>query len=200
MRHRMGKLPHVILVSELPPQPGKVQFVLRAELDPEQGADKQLPAQLPHLNFCLSLKRARGCFDPYPDPFPEFIGRSFIFTEAGRTFLDTIPRGKISERYGASDADPRNNPPWVARYRAESFTAPIIGVVSRDKQHLIAIGSSTCDAVAQAWAPCIHNFSQWVPRDAPPEQQRWRWNVYVMPNDSDALRERVAEDFPGTFN
>ena len=196
--HRMDKQPHVILVSKLTPEPGKVRFELRVELDPAMDGEKQLPEKLPYLNMCLSFERARGCFDSYPDPFPEFIGRSFIFTEKGQTFLDTIPRGKIDKRYGASDDDPRNNPPWIARYRAGSFTVPIIGVVSRDKQHLVAIGSDTSDAMAQAWVPCIHNFSQWAPEDALPDQQRWRWNVYIMPNDPDALRMRVARDFPGT--
>ncbi len=199
VRHRLTSQPHLILVSELTPGPGKVKIVVRPELDPAMGADKQLPEDLPRLNMCVSLKRARGCFDFYPDQFPEIIGRCFIFTEKGRTFLDSIPRGKIDKRYGASDDDPRNNPPWIARYRSGSFTVPIIGVVSRDRQHLIALASYTSNAVAQAWAPCIHNFSEWAPKDAPPAERRWRMNVYIMPNDPDMLLERVAKDMPDAF-
>ncbi len=196
VRHRLGSQPHLILVSELTPEPGKVKFEVRPELDPTMGADKQIPEELPRINMCPTLKRARGCFDSYPDPFPEIISRCFIFTDKGRTFLDTIPRGKVAKRYGASDDDPRNNPPWISTYYSRSFTVPIIGVVSRDKQHLIAIASDTSNTLCQAWAPCIHNYPEWAPKDAPPEERRWRMNVYIMPNDPEALLERVAKDFP----
>jgi len=72
-------------------------------------------------------------------------------------------------------------------------------VVSRDGQHLIALASDTATALAQAWAPCIHNYSQWAPKDAPPEKQRWHMIIYIMPNDPDMLLQRAAKDLPGAF-
>ena len=213
VRHRLSK-PHLILVSELTPEPGKVKIVVRPELAPAMGADKQLPEHLPRLNMCPTLKRARGCFDSYPDPFPEIIGRCFIFTDKGRTFLDDTVRRKLPR---GSDDDPRNNPPWIQQYgpvwrpaskgssptsntwynsSPDRFTIPIIGVVSRDRKHLIAMVSDTSNVLCQAWAPCIHNYPQWAPKDAPPAERRWRMNVYIMPNDPDVLLERVAKDMP----
>ena len=214
VRNRLGTHPHVILVSELTPAPGRVQLVVRAQLDPEMGIGKELPEELPELNMCPRLERARGCFDSYPDPFSEIIRRCFIYTDKGRTFLDQTVRRKLSK---FSDDDPRNNPPWIqiygpiwrpvpkgadptwnSRYNSSSdrFTIPIIGVVSRDRKHLIAVASDTAQKLCQAWAPCIHNYPQWDPKDAPPAARRWRMNIYIMPNDPDLLLERIAEDLP----
>jgi hypothetical protein len=199
VRYRRGSQPNLLIIAELTPGPGKVELVVRPELDPSIDSDKQIPQDLPQLNVCLSLKRAQGCFDSYPNPFPEIIGRSFIFNDKGRTFLDTIPRGNVPKRHAPTDDDPRNNPPWAKRYHSDSFTVPVIGVVSRDKKHLIAIASDTSKSLAQAWAPCIHNYPQWVPKDASPAQRRWRMNIYIMPNDPDTLLKRVAKDLPDAF-
>ena len=38
VRHRLGSQPHLIFVSELTPEPGKVQLVVRPELDTAMGA------------------------------------------------------------------------------------------------------------------------------------------------------------------
>ena len=56
--------------------------------------------------------------------------------------------------------------------------------------------SHTTDRLCQAWAPCIHNYPPWLPKDAPPDKRRWRLTLYIMPNDPQALLERVARDFP----
>ena len=51
-----------MIVSELTPQPGKVQIVARVEVDPQKGGGEILPEDLPKLNMCPSLVRARGSF------------------------------------------------------------------------------------------------------------------------------------------
>ena len=204
VRNRLGNMPHVILVTELTAAPGKVQMVVRPQLDPEMGDDTELPEELPELNMCPRLERARGCFDSYPDPFSEIIGRCFIYTDKGRTFLDQTVRRKLPK---LSDDDPRNNPPWIQIYgpawrpvpkgadpkwdtwynsSSDRFTVPIIGVISRDGKHQIAIASETSDKLCQAWAP----------KDAPPAARRWHMNIYIMPNDPDMLLERVTEELP----
>ena len=71
-----------------------------------------------------------------------------------------------------------------------------MGVVSRDGKHLVALANDTAGRMTQAWQECLHNIPEWTPRDAPPEQQRWRLKIYVVPNDPDALLARVANDFP----
>lgn len=218
LRHRRSSRPHILLVTELTPQPGKVQLVARLELDSEKGIDEIVLEDLPHLNMCPSLVRARGTFvlyAAYPNPFPEVINRCFIFTDKGRTFLnDTVRRNM--PRY--SDDDPFNNPPWIQVYRpvwepvrapsvgdtaynnsSDRFTLPIIGAISLDKKHLIALANDSAHKVCQAWAPCLHNNPDWTPKDAAPSQRRWKINIYIMPNDPDMLLERVAMDLPRAF-
>ena len=50
--------------------------------------------------------------------------------------------------------------------------------------------------MCQAWHDCVHNNPRWLPTDAPPEKRVWRLKIYVMENDPEALRRRVAKDFP----
>ena len=219
LRHRSGKQPHLILVTELTPQPGKVQIVARIELDSTRGNDKQIPQDMLTLNMCPSLIRARGSFvlfAAYPYPFPEVIDRCFIFTDKGRTFLKDTVRFPLPCIANQRD-DPRNSPPWIQGYTpvwrptrkptkpgslgwytgsTSRFTIPILGVVSLDGKHLIALANDSSNSLVQAWGPCLHNNPHWLPKDAPPAQRRWRVNVYIMPNDPDMLLERVAEDLP----
>jgi hypothetical protein len=213
LRHRRRSQPHWLLVTEITPEPGKVKLVARPELDPAKGADQGLPKDLPDLNVCCGFQRSRGAFNSYPDPFPEFVTRSFIFTDRGPTFLDKTVRRKLPR---AAADDPRNNPPWIQDYSPvwlpvrrpvtgdtwyncspDRYTVPVIGVVSRDRKHLAALASDTSDRLCQAWAPCIHNYPPWLPKNAPPAERRWRITLYIMPNDPQALLEKVAEDFPG---
>jgi hypothetical protein len=72
----------------------------------------------------------------------------------------------------------------------------VIGTVSRDGKHLAALANGSADSLCNAWHDCLHNNPKWAPADAPPDKQRWRLKLYVMPNDPDALLARVAGDFP----
>ena len=221
LRHRSGGQPHLILVTELTPHPGKVEIIARIELDRALGADKQIPDEMLHLNMCPSLVRARGSFvrfAAYPLPFPEVINRCFIFTDKGRTFLKDTVRHPLP-RIADQPDDPRNNPPWIQGYgpvwrptgkpakrstswytgSPDRYTIPVIGVLSMDGKHLIALANDNADSMIQAWAPCLHNNPKWSPKDASPAQRRWRVNIYLMPNDPDMLLERVAEDLPGAL-
>ncbi|MFN0195778.1 MAG: hypothetical protein ACKVT0_03485 [Planctomycetaceae bacterium] len=212
LRHRSNDHPHVLLITTVTPQPGAVEFLMRAEVDRAIDANGKLPNELPSPNLCFRVKRAEDCFSSHPHPFPEFIGRCFIFTEAGQTFLLDAPRFPLPR---AAADDLRNNPPWVQQYypvwqplpeestgmtwynRSTSrFTVPVMGIVSRDKKYLTAIANDTSDLMTQAWQECLHNNPKWSPADAPPEEQRWRVKIYIMPNDPDLLLERVGYDFP----
>lgn len=214
LRHRSKENPNVLLITTIKPQPGAVEFVARAEVDREQDPEGELPDEMPKPNLCFRVKRAEDCFSHFPDPFPEFISRCFIFTDNGRTFLTDTVRQKNP---GAAEDDPRNNPPWIQIYvgvwqprprlvntktwyhaSPDRFTIPIMGVVSRDGKYLTAIANDSPDRdrMTQAWQQCLHNNPKWLPEKSPPEDRRWRVKIYVMHNDPEALLERVAKDFP----
>lgn len=215
LRHRSNEQPHVLLITTVTPEPGAVEFSMRGEVDTSIDAEGKLPETLPSPNLCFRVKRAEDCFSSYPHPFPEFIGRCFIFTEEGRKFLLDTKRFPLPR---AAADDVRNNPPWVQEYlpvwkplppestgltwynrSADRFTVPVMGVVSRDKKYLTAIANDTSDVMTQAWQECLHNNPKWAPADAPPEEQRWRVKIYIMPNDPEMLLERVGVDFPGVL-
>lgn len=211
LRHRLRGQPHVVFVTTATPEPGAVQIVARAVVDPDRGPDAKLPGSLPGLNLCFQLRRAEG-FRSRPDPYPEFVKRCFLFTDKGRTFLHQTTRRKILHRW---PADHRyNNPPWVqmyagvwrpvpkvlgrgwAEYSTDRYTIPVIGTVSRDGKHLAALANGSAGMLCQAWHDCLHNNPPWLPADVPPARRRWRVKIYVMPNDPQALLARVAADFP----
>jgi hypothetical protein len=208
LRHRLNDLPQVLLVTEVTPGPGSVEFTARLQLEnPGQGA---LPANPWAPNMCWQVRRADG-FRSAPDPFPDWVKRCFIFTEKGRTFLGDTTRRRIPCRPAN---DPYNNPPWVqsyvgtwmpvptagptswADYSPDRYVTPIIGVVSRDGRYLAALVNNSADSMAQAWHDCLHNNPKWLPAEAPVADRRWRVKAYVMENDPAALLARVAKDWP----
>jgi dienelactone hydrolase len=208
LHHRVHQHPHVIIVTTVTPEPGAVEFVARAKLEKEGVGT--LPATLPFVNLCWQLQRSLS-FGSSLEPYPEFIKRCFIFTEQGRTFLHNTTRRKIPAR---APNDSVNNPPFVqmyvgawqqipqakpnewADYSLTRYTTTVIGAVSRDNKHLVAIANDSATVMAQAWYSCFHNNSEWVPADAPPAKRVWRVKFYVMENNPDALLARVAKDFP----
>lgn len=207
LQHRWSKYPFVLIITEVKPEPGAVEFLAHLELIDKT---QEFPPEMPFVNLCWQVRHAPN-FASKPDPYPEFIKRCFIFTSKGRTFLNETKRNKIPVR---SDDDPYNNPPWVqmyvtaqkplpqtppnswAGYSPDQFIVPIIGVISRDGKYLSALANDSAPMMAQAWHDCLHNNPEWSPPDAPPLQRKWRLKVYAMPNDSDALLQQVQKDFP----
>jgi hypothetical protein len=161
----------------------------------------------PPLDLCWQLRRATA-FASFPDAYPRFAERCFIFTAEGRRFLSETRRFP-SARF-ASD-DPVNNPPWVQSYRSagndsaplpfpwtgvstERFVVPVAGVVSRDGRWLVAIANDNGASISQVWIDCLHNNPEW--RKAPDGAWQWRLKIYVMRNQPELLLDRVATDFP----
>ena len=196
-------------MTTVTPEPGAVEFAAHPELDPEKAPkDAKIPQDLPGLNLCWQLKRAPA-FASKPGAYPQFIKRCFVFTDAGRTFLDRTTRRPIPCR---RPDDQCNNPPWVqsyvgvwckipavdsktwADYSPDRFTIPVIGAVSRDGKYLAALANDTAAGMCQAWHDCLHNNPQWVKQ--PDGRQVWRLKVYVMSNDPAALLARTTNDFP----
>jgi hypothetical protein len=217
LRHRSLDDPKVLLITTITPEAGAVNVLAHAELDPERAGVATLPEKLPQPNLCFRVKRSAECFGSFPYPFSDFIGRCFIFTGKGRVFLTDTKRNKIPR---VAEGDPRNNPPWVQVYHGawktvppiappgtatwynhspDQFVAPVIGVVSRDGKHLVAIANDSADSMTQAWQECLHNLPKWSPQDAPPANRRWHLKIYIMANYPDALLARVRKDFPEAF-
>ena len=210
MRHRLREHPHVLLVSTLTPEPGAVELVGRAVLDPEDKGGGELPANLLTPNLCWQVRHAPA-FASAPDPYPEFVKRCFIFTKQGMTFLHQTTRRRIPVRPAG---DPYNHPPWVqmyvgdwqqvpqsgtnawADYSPDRYATTLIGVVSRGGKFLAAIGTDSATVMAQAWHDCLHNNPQWQPASAAPGARVWRLKIYAMANDPPALLARFARDFP----
>lgn len=206
LRHRLTASPDVLVITEVAPEGGAVEF--RARLEREDGKAGPLPESPIFPNLCWQLKNAPA-FASRPDPYPAFISRCFIFTEKGRVFLDHTIRRKIPVQ--PAD-DPRNKPPWVqiygpasepprrspagawADYSADRFTWPVVGAVSRDGKYLAAIASGSAVSLCQAWHDCMHINSSW----GPPEGRTWRLKIYAMENDPAKLLAAVAKDFPET--
>jgi hypothetical protein len=207
LRHRWNAHPEMIVVTTVTPEKGAVHFLAKAELDRDKG-DK-LPPSVQPLNACWQLRNAPA-FASQPDPYPEFVKRCFIFTEAGLTFLDKTQRGKIPVR---PDNDPFNNPPWVqmygavwrppmqagpkswAAYSADRYIYPIIGAVSRDRKGLAALANKNASTLGQAWHDCMHNNASWE-AEKPGGEPVWHIAIYALENNPDDLLRRVAQDFP----
>lgn len=207
LRHRWKDHPSVIFVTTVTPEPGAVEFRVRAELEP--GSEEKLPEQWLTPNACWQLRNAPD-FASQPDPYPEFVKRCFIFTEKGLTFLHQTQRGKIPVR---ADDDPYNNPPWVqmygpvwlppqeagptswAAFSQDRYLYPVIGVVSRDGKYLAAIANDTGSLMAQAWHDCLHNNAAWA-EEEPGGEKVWRIKIYALENDPQELLRRVGKDFP----
>lgn len=208
LQHALPDQPNVLLVTVVSPEVDAVEFVVHWEVDRKSKAI--VPENVPTPNLCWQLKRAAG-FRSKPDPYPEFVKRCFMFTKSGRTWLSDTTRRNIPVR---SAEDERNNPPWVqmyvgawqevpqagpeqwADYSPNQYATRIIGTVSRDGRHLAALANDSATVMAQAWHDCLHNNAQWLPPDKPMAERTWRVKFYVLPNDPELLRRRVARDFP----
>lgn len=208
MRHAWDGHEEILVTTALPAAPDAVE--IQARLESPDGEPVPCEGQeYPNLNICWQVLRA-PMFASWPDPYPEFVSRCFVFTDDGPTFLDKTPRLNIPVR---SADDPYNNPPWVQTYlpvwqpyreaqpeawAANSparYTYPIIGIVSRDRKYLAAIATEGNTNVCQAWHDCMHNNALWQ-CDESTGTQIWRWRLYMMPNDPEVLLARVGEDMP----
>ncbi len=197
------------IVTTVTPEPGAIEFLAHVE---GEGAAELGFQEQPGLNLCWQLKNAPA-FCSKPDPFPYSVSRCFIFTDAGRTFLNNTVRNKLPCR--PSD-DPYNNPPWVqmysgvweqipeagptswADYSDDRYVVPVIGCISRDGNSLAALANDSADSMGQAWHDCEHNNPKWLPTSAGGGFV-WRLKVYVMENDPDKLLAHVVKDFPNAL-
>lgn len=223
LRHRSTQYPQLFVITTLTAEPGVVTTVATLELDMEwEGEAPELPKDyLMWPNLCWSMIQAPN-FTPGGVPnapdiatrekYYDWIGRCFIFTDDGRTFLDKTKRVRTPE---VPDDDERNSPPlyaWSQHYIGAwdkptsppfphntchtGYTIPLIGAVSNDGDYIIALGGDPTQYIAQAWGVCYHHIQEWLPKDVPLVERSWRMKLYGTENDPDALLERMRKDFP----
>ena len=214
LEHRITRDEHQFRYStRVVPTPGAVEFLVKALADPTKA--ESLPDELPIPNLCFQLRRARGFKSDRTggdrSRYPEFVKRCFIFTNQGRTFLLDTDRQKIPVQAPTTE---ENNPPWVQTYIAQGipypafnpngwagtskdrYVFPVIGTVSADGKHLVALADDSAEHMCQAWHDCLHSYPEWKPVKANPAQQRWRLKIYVVENDLDVFLDRIRQDFP----
>lgn len=190
------------VTSRFTPEPGSVAIEVTVE-----GPDA---ASVQSLNPCCQL-RASPRFGNEGDYVEDFVARCFVFLERGLTLLkDTkrIPGTRDRKNDKANAPNPwiqeyvpawRRHPGQVKGQRGFSTdrpVAPIIGTVSRDGNHLVAVAWPETGRLGQVWHSCIH------PRPAVGEsfdgtRTRSRARIYLMKNDGAALLARFRKDFPG---
>ena len=139
----------------------------------------------------------------------EFASRCFLYTMRGPVGMMDTARGQMK---GYKPDAPENNPPWTQWYvpfgRAHpgdiwafgaSGDRPIhdlVGVASRDRKWLAAIGCRHTTTLGQGWHDCIHHVPDMQKYlDAGASRIVHRSVLYVMPNDKRKLLESFRQDF-----
>ena len=141
---------------------------------------------------CIRVDRFTGASQS------NYTARSFVFTRSGRTPLDALrrttnalyPGGQVflPDWIEERDANPRP----VALDR---ITNGIIGAVTADGSSLLAIASDRTFELFEGVYVCLHS-DPWIGGLQPGESRRIRQKIYLLPNDTQQLLRRYAEDFP----
>lgn len=161
------------------------------------------------MNFTLSNKGAEPWriqwFQPACVRVDRFTGagqsnyveRSFVFTERGRTWLSETRRTEAALYRGgqvflppwieAKDANPRP-------ISADRVTNGIIGCVSGDQRWLLALASDRTFELFEGVYVCLHS-DPWIGGLQPGEVRQIRQRLYLLPNDPNKLLQRYRRDF-----
>lgn len=206
-RHAHATIPDVELATRLTPGAGHVLIRLTVT-----GAAEDSVRAVRRVNACWQFRRSatfgnRGHF------VRDFVRRCFVFTDGGFTRLTDTSRRPDTRRPPDHD---QNSPPWVQRYIPDWMPHPgqpeaswgnsddrptesLVGVVSRDGEHLAAWGCRRCGGIGQGWHDCLHLLPD-MPLDYDPATNRIESTaiLYFTPNDPDALLARYRSDFPAT--
>jgi len=206
--HRIKKTPWVIIKTVIIPEANNtVEIVAKPQLDKGNYPEKEFPKEIPVPNLCCRLNHSPAFATVSRNPLPEFITRCFIFTKNGMTFLDRTKRHKISQ-------DKEEEIPLVQTYlhldkkismqkekqwagiSSDRYIVPVIGVVSKNRKYLLAIVNDSSFKMCQAWFCCLHNNPEWLPKNAPWPQRKWRIKIYAMENNVSLLFKKIIKDFP----
>ncbi len=141
---------------------------------------------------CIRVDRFTGASQS------NYTARSFVFTDAGRTSLASLRRTTNALYLGGQVFLPR----WIQEQDAnprpvaiDRITNGIIGAVSADGSSLLAIASDRTFELFEGVYVCLHS-DPWIGGLQPNESRRIRQKIYLLPNDTQQLLHRYAEDFP----
>lgn len=127
-----------------------------------------------------------------------YTGRSFVFTGAGRTWLDQVRRTTNAPYAGGQVYLPPWVPPADANPRPialDRVTNGIIGCVSGDSAWLLALASSRTFELFEGVYVCLHS-DPWIGGLAPGEVRNLRQMLYIVPNNPERLLQLYRRDFP----
>lgn len=134
---------------------------------------------------------------------PNYISRSFIFTQVGRggppslTFLDQLPRAEDARYRGGQVYVPEGINLADVNPRPLSLINPangLIGCISTDDQWLLATASSQTHELFQGVIVCLHSDPH-IGGLKPHETKTITQKIYVLKNDPKELLKRYRRDF-----
>jgi hypothetical protein len=128
-----------------------------------------------------------------------YTGKSFVFTERGRTPLDQLARTTNALYLGGQVYLPKNTPPEQANPRPicdERITNGLIGCISADARQILATASSATHELFEGVYVCLHS-DPYLGGLAPGETKTVTSRLYLLPNDPDLLLKRYQHDFGG---
>ena len=220
IKHQFKDHPNLLHVAKLIPEPGALEVIGSLETIGEVDVAAISSTYLPDICCQVMLSPifqsqpagSRAIPEQAETYYKNFVSRCFTFTDEGLTFLNDTQRTSTAKDGGFAEDDPRDNPPAVQRYYGvwdrvpegegtsslTRITFPVVGVVSSDNEYLVAMTCNHMRFFSQAWLDCFHIFTQWEPADGPLTERTWRKKIYAMKNDPEALKTRIAKDFPGS--
>jgi len=188
---------------------------LRTTVDPNVEVLHDIRAGKDEVDFRLTLKN-RGnefvdaqWFQPCMrvDRFTggnqsNYINKSFIFTGRGLTRLDKTRRTEEAIYRGGQVYVPRGINLDDVNPRPISLDQPVnglIGCVSADDRHLLAMAWDQTQELFQGVIVCLHNDPR-VGGLKPGEMKKLHGKIYFLPNDPKALLKRYEREFKRQSN
>jgi hypothetical protein len=140
---------------------------------------------------CMRVDRFTGCTQS------NYINKSFIFTERGMTRLDKTRRTQEAIYRGGQVYVPEGINLDDVNPRPIGLDQPVnglIGCVSADDRHLLAMAWDQTQELFQGVIVCLHNDPR-VGGLKPGEMKKLHGKIYFLRNDPKALLKRYKRDF-----
>ncbi len=141
---------------------------------------------------CIRVDRFTGCGQS------NYIDRSFVFTDAGRTALGAVRRTTNALYLGGQVY----LPPWVRPEDAnprplalDRIANGLIGCESADSKWLLAVASDRTFELFEGVYVCLHS-DPWIGGLRPGKKKSVRQVIYIIPNDPRRLLQLYKRDFP----
>lgn len=155
------------------------------------------PSQAHWAQPCMRVGQFTGCGPDDTDDAYAYIRKSFIFQDGKQTFLPSpvwstkarYTPGQVWSAPGVSPTDVNPRP-----YNPMPTDNGLIGCVSHDNQHLLAMAFHPYQELFQGVIRCLHSDFR-IGGLEPGEQKTIRGFIYLLPNDSQQLLAAYHTDF-----